>query len=131
MAIYNTITNFPVTPRDVKISNKIFGFDVPSMKGKPVRRQPEAVFNDYLEIPREILSMNAGLEVSVDVMFVNKLAFLVSVRKRPKSTTIEYIPNRLERELFKSVNFFKDVYKNEASQCILLGVPTKNTFCEK
>ena len=38
--------------------------------------------------------MNTGLEVSVDIVFVNNLAFLVSVSKRLKFTLIEYIPNR-------------------------------------
>ena len=38
--------------------------------------------------------MNAGLGVLVDVIFVNKLAFLVSVSNDLKFTTIYYIPNR-------------------------------------
>ena len=48
--------------------------------------------------------MNAGLEVPVYVMFINKLAFLASVRKRRRFTTIEYITNRSEKELARSAN---------------------------
>ena len=59
------------------------------------------------------------MEVSVDVMFVNKLAFLVSLSKRLKFTAIRYIPNRLDKELDRSVNNNIDVYKSEAFQSIL------------
>ena len=41
--------------------------------------------------------LGTGLKVLVDVIFVNKLYFLVSVSKRLKFTTIKYIPNRLEK----------------------------------
>ena len=93
----NMIVNCAVTPQYIKNADKIFSLDVPSMKGKSVRRRPEALVSDYVEIPKDILSMNMGLEVSVNVMFINKLDFLVSVSKRLKFTTIEYIPKRLER----------------------------------
>ena len=55
--------------------------------------------------------MNTGLDVSVDVMFINKLTFLVSVSKQLKFNTIEYIPNRSERELARSISKIIDIYK--------------------
>ena len=54
--------------------------------------------------------MNAVLEVSVDIMFINKMAFLMSVRKRLKFTKIEYIPNRSEKEIAGSVDKIIYVY---------------------
>ena len=57
--------------------------------------------------------------MSVDIIFINMLAFLVSMSKRLKFTKIEYIPNELKKELAMSVNNLLDVYKNEASQSIL------------
>ena len=80
--------NLPFMPQDIKNADKIFGPDVPSTKGKSFRRRPEAVVSDYVEIPKGILSMNTGLEVSVNVMFISKLSFLVSVSKILKFTTI-------------------------------------------
>ena len=79
----------------------------------------EAISSDYLGIPEKILRVNKGLEVSADVIFINKLAFLVSVSKQLKFETIEYTPNRLDKELARSVNKVLDVYKNEAFQFIL------------
>ena len=75
------IANCHVTPEDIKNTDKIFGPDVPSMRGKSVRRRSEAVVSDYVEIPKEILIMDTVLKVSVEVMFVKNLAFLVSVRR--------------------------------------------------
>ena len=63
--------------------------------------------------------MNAGLEVPVYVMFINKLAFLASVRKRRRFTTIEYITNRSEKELARSANKIIGFYLKKASQSIL------------
>ena len=71
----------------------------------------EAIASNYLEIPEEILRVNKGLEVSADVIFINKLAFLVSVSKQLKFETIEYTPNRLEKGIARSVNKVLDVYK--------------------
>ena len=67
------------------------------MKGKSVRRRPESVVSDYVDIPEEILGMNTYLKVSVDVMFVNKSYFLVCVSKWIKLTKTKYILNRPEK----------------------------------
>ena len=44
-----------------------------------MRRKPASVVTDYVEIPREILKSRKELEVSTDIMFINKLPFLVSI----------------------------------------------------
>jgi hypothetical protein len=45
----NTITNNPVTTKDIKIAEKIFGPDIGALKGKTTRCEPPApVVNDYV-----------------------------------------------------------------------------------
>ena len=104
MVSSNMITNYPITYCKIQNANKIFGPGVPTMKGKSVSRRSEAVVSYYMGIPEEILAMNTDLEVSVDVMFVKKFPFLVSVMKRLKFMTIKYIANRMEKKLAKSIN---------------------------
>ena len=87
----NIIVNCPITFSDVKKSKLVFGPDITSLKGKPVRRKPASVVTDYIEIPREILESHKELEVSTDIMFINKIPFLVSISRRLKLTTIEYL----------------------------------------
>ena len=83
------IVNCPVIFSDVKNAKLIFGPDITSLKGEPVRRKPASVVTDYVENPREIFESCKELEVSTDVMFINKLPFLVSMSRRLKFTTIE------------------------------------------
>ena len=53
-----------------------------------MRRKPSSVVTDYVEIPREILESRKELEVSTDIMFINKILFLASISRRLKFTTI-------------------------------------------
>ena len=69
-----------------------------------MRRQPASVVTYYIEIPREILELRKELEVSTDIMFINKLLFLVSISQGLKFTTIEYLPIKNEIALVTSFN---------------------------
>ena len=45
-----TINNFAVTIEYIQNSNTIYGFDVPTLKGKTVRQQPKRVQAEYVEV---------------------------------------------------------------------------------
>ena len=90
------IVNCPVTFDDVKDDKLIFGLDVTSLKEKSVMRKPARVVKDYVEIPREILESRKDLEVSTDIMFVNKFPFLARISLGMKFTTIEYLSGKKE-----------------------------------
>ena len=106
----NMIVNFPVTFSDVKNAKLIFGPDITSLKGKSVRRKPASVVTEYVEIPREILESCTELEVLTDIMFINKLPFLVSISRRLKITTIEYLSSKTEKVLVNSINKIVSYY---------------------
>ena len=73
MVRLNMIVNCPVTFDNVKNTKLIFGPDITSLKEKLFRRKPASVVTDYIDIPREILESRKELEVSTDIMFINKL----------------------------------------------------------
>ena len=56
-----------------------------------MRHKPASVVMDYVEIPSEILESHKELKVSTDIIFINKLLFLVSISRQLKFTTIEYL----------------------------------------
>ena len=85
------IVNCPITFDNVKNAKLIFGSDIISLKEKSVRRKPVSIVMDYIKIPREFFESRKELEVSTEIMFINKLLFLVSIRQRLKFTTIEYL----------------------------------------
>jgi hypothetical protein len=74
--ILNTgsVINAPVSSKDVARATKIFGPDLASLRGKSHRRNTPAVKFDYL--PRQVTS---DLVMNADIMFVDTLAFLISV----------------------------------------------------
>ena len=104
MVRLNMIVNCPVTFSDVKNAKIIFGSDITLLKGKSVRRDPASVVMDYVDIHREILELCKELEVSTDIMFINKLPFLVSISRRLKFTRIEYISSKNNIALVTSIN---------------------------
>ena len=53
-----------------------------------MRRKTASVVTDYVEIPRKSLDSRKELEVSTDIMFINKFSFMVSISRRMKFTTI-------------------------------------------
>ena len=75
----NMIVNCPVTFSDVKNARLFFGPDITLLKVKSVRRKLASVVADYFDIPREILESRKELEVSTDIMFINKLPFLLII----------------------------------------------------
>ena len=44
-----------------------------------MRRNTDSIVTDYVGIPREILESHKELEVSTDIMFINKIPFLASI----------------------------------------------------
>ena len=88
------IINFPLTFYDVKTLNLFLVLISPLLKGKSVMRKPASVVTDCVDIPREILEPRQELEVLTDITFINKLSFLVSIMKRLKFTTIEYLSSK-------------------------------------
>jgi hypothetical protein len=68
----NAIQNCPVTVEDVNISEKIFGPDMSSLKGKSTRRKTKPVKNDLIEIPKEIITKHHDIDFCMDAMYVNE-----------------------------------------------------------
>jgi hypothetical protein len=101
---HNVIGNNPFTRRDVRIAKKIFGPDVPAMKGKTVKRKSKMPREDNIsDIPSNIIKEYSEVHLSIDIMHVNGIKFLISdskhigllqtycVRKNNRTTILECI----------------------------------------
>ena len=66
--------------------------------------------SDYVAVPQAIFEENRIVTLSVDVMFVNRVPFLTSIRRYLRFTTVETLRNRTTRQLFQCVTNVKALY---------------------
>ena len=100
----------PVTPSYIDAANKIFGHEIPYLRGKTVSicHMPEVTH--YMTIPNHIKYMIWNLTVAADVMFVRRLSLLVSISRGLKLTTVEYMPKRTDPVLYRYLGMIYDSY---------------------
>ncbi len=90
----NAISNNPVTSEDIKAAEKIFGPDIGGLKGKTTRRTPVPVVDDQIEIPRELITAQKEVTLSMDGMKVNGLYFLTTISHNLYYRTAQWVPNQ-------------------------------------
>ena len=104
------IANCPVTVNDVHNANQIFGPDLANLRGKTVRRKPEHVGTDYVDIPRDFMDRHRNVTLTADVVFVNGLPFLITFSRGINLVTIEFATTRTAANLCKLLNRVIIVY---------------------
>ncbi len=110
MVCLNQLKNCPIMHDDVKITHAIYGCDLANTRGKMVRRKPDHVETDYVEIPTDILTFHCNVTLVVDVMFVNSVPFLVSALRNMNLITIEHAPKRTASKLGHLLQCIVNVY---------------------
>ena len=107
----NMIANCPVTPADVEAAEHILGPDIGSLKGKTTRRNPPIVESPVTPVPTEILKRYQKVTLCVDIMYVNRIAMVVSISRNIKFGTIEAIPNNKSGVILKSIQAIIQIYR--------------------
>ena len=110
MLCSNMIAHFPLTPSDIHTAKNIFSCNISSINGKTPRKHTQTVLPDYMAIPIQIKDMTQRLNISEDVLFVIRLALLVSVLRSLKFMTVEYIPKHMGTLISKYLEKVYDIY---------------------
>ena len=102
--------NCPVTVNDVTNARTIFDPDLPGLAGRSTRQKPQRVVPEYMGIPRGLYERHTHVTLTADVMFVNGIAFLVSLSRGIRMYTCEHVPNQkvaqLSSSLKKTINLY-------------------------
>jgi len=104
----NQILNCPVTVQDIDIAHKIWGKDIAALKGKTTRSKPIHVARDFVKIPSEIVKLHKEVYLTLDLFFVNKIPFLLTLSRNICFTTVNHLADRKLAHIFQA---FLSVYK--------------------
>jgi hypothetical protein len=67
----NLLKDCPITNNDITNAHIIFGPDLANIRGKTVRKKPDHVRTDYVEIPQILFDVHSRVTLLADIMFVN------------------------------------------------------------
>ena len=100
----NAIKNCPVEMEDVDIAVKIFGPDIGTLKGKSVRRPPNPVRENLIEIPAEIKAEHKNLTLCIDIMFVNGLPLLTAIDRSIRFRSLVPLESRSKSDMYTALD---------------------------
>ncbi len=112
----NMITNCTVTESAIKNAHIIFGPDLAGVRGGTVRRAPESVRVDHIQIPRVILYRHRIVTLTMDCMFINGVPFLVSTSRGLNLITAEHTPSQTMKNLASGIRRIMDLYAHGGFQ---------------
>ena len=78
-SMVSTMKNCPIKRSDIANATAIFGPNRNVLRGKAVRRRPERVEADFIQIPRDYYVLHKFVTLTADLMFVSGIPFLVSL----------------------------------------------------
>ena len=86
------LRNCPVTKEDVQAADDIFGPNLGSLKGKTVWCPKKHVQAGSSAVTQCILEIHRDMALSVDIMFMNKIPFLVTSSRNICFNMVESLP---------------------------------------
>ena len=83
---------------DLEIALKVLGPNIAVLIGKTVRSHPGPVKLDVFQIPKEIRELHKQVTLSIDIFYVNKIPFLVTLSRVLCFVTVTHLVDK------KSIN---------------------------
>jgi hypothetical protein len=80
-----------VTPEDVKTAKIIWGCSVLKMKGNTVRRNTKRLVQSVIKVPSKLIKLQQGVELAIDIFFINKHAFFTTYSTKICFTMVTHI----------------------------------------
>ena len=111
------IINNNGTLQDVAVAQQISGanLSVAALKGKTTCSMPPPVVSDFVKVPQSILDAHREVSLSMDVFFVNKIPFLLSISRHLAITTVTHLPNQQMKTVFECFLMIYKLYRDRVS----------------
>ena len=90
---------------------EIYGPNLGSLKGKTVRRTLPHLPSGIDPVPSHILKRHSGITITVDVFFINKIPFLLSMSCGLNFMTVEVLPNRQSKTIQEKIHSICKLYQ--------------------
>ena len=87
---------------------KIWGPNIAALKGKTTQSTPKHVITVIVKIPVEIRVLHKFITISIDILFVNKIKFFITLSQKICFTTVTHLLNPKTDTIFKA---FKGIFK--------------------
>ena len=104
----NQIKDCLVTVQDADVALKIWGKNIAALKGKTTRSKPNPVARDFVKVPVELLKLHKEVFLTVDIFFVNKIPFFLTLSRKICFTAVNHLADRTVPQIFKA---FKEIYQ--------------------
>jgi uncharacterized protein YodC (DUF2158 family) len=98
----NQIKDCPVTVQDVDIAHTIWGKNIAALKGKNTRSKPAPVARDFVKVPVELMNLHRKVFLTVDIFFINKIPFFLTLSRRICFTAVNHLADRTVPQIFKA-----------------------------
>jgi hypothetical protein len=86
--------------------------DVGSIKGKTTRRKLKGILGAVANnLPKEIMEHYRDITLCIDIMFVNKIPFFLSISWNIRFITAEVLDNRTQSSLTKALHRIYGIYR--------------------
>ena len=104
---------YPVRPKHITNVAHAFGPLIAGLEGTTTRRASARVHFVGKSVPDDCYHLQRFVTLAADVIFVNRVSFLVTLARRIKLYTVEHIPNWAGPVLSNSLKNILNVYTGE------------------
>ena len=87
----NHIKYYPVTVEDVDVDLNIWGKNIAALKGNITQSKPNTVARDHVKIPMDLLKLHKEVFLTLDILFVNKIPFLLTLSQKIYFTAVNHL----------------------------------------
>ena len=89
---------------------KIYGHPEPLLSGKKTASSQTQFINCQVQLPIEILQHHKHLQLFVDIIYVNRISFLITKSNKVNYITVSHLKNRSKKIIIKAINMIKRTY---------------------